>query len=1266
MKLGATRSGEHPGNSSPRRGAALLIVLSLLALILLLALMTLRTGGRHAGTQGLMTDSMEVDALTSLPVNIVLSQIQAGTVETSPDTVWTSQPGMIRTFGSDQQGKENSPQPLMHYRLYSAPVMCSPVLDVAGEAAVIEGWQGKPSAFTDLNEPIFSYREGSGELHYPIADPARIGVTDGFSLNPAAPGATLRQPLPLPVAWIYVLRDGQLVMPVSSDGKSAVFEKSKVGRNNPIVARVAFWTDDESSKLNMNTATEPDPWDSPAANTLTERHYAENPPVMAEAYRISTHPAYTGLSPVLRHFGEGKPGIIQWPPDPSATNDSSREKYFQFYQSLVPDGVMAVADGPVTNKRQRLFPSLEEFYYDPDRLPNGLAGGFRMSRRDLGRSRFLLTTHSSAPELNPRGHPKIALWMMPANRNDRSGEDRRMNTCSMLPGGQEFIFQRAGNWLSPARPGSSQSMIADWDEVPRNQQLYAWLQALTEKPFPGYSGSFEGKYGRRSRDQILTSMLDMLRWSTNPGPYLPPPSGAANPQGTGSNSAVPLTINNADGTAWTRGFGIFPTTTEVAIVFAFTDVARGSNGLPRDSNHDGICDRATKLKAFIVMKPFIAAAGSRAASPAFSLRIRRLQHFTIGEGIGLLLPGGNSRNRCTFAGSALPDRRAGPDFTCFASQFLQADGQPKEPGNREDPALGFPFISSENVRLPEESGEPGGSIRFSGGAVIVDFMEPNAPPASPRPNDAIHSVEMEFPPCVIPFPPLAVDDFVKGPRSLASRFALASTPGQTQLPVIRQGDVVRSMILNPNGPSAGDVRLLAAQREALFANDEANRALFIPHPGYDSPSVMLAHSLPDAAVDSDPSKGPDASVNPPGTLLRGVMYARNASPAVTSGLDGAVITAVGMDPGGRPGDWETGSGALPDGPFLNRSANQSMADLIPDQPYSELSPQSTLPFPAVRFGAIPSGLFGDVTNPAPRPWQTLLFCPNPTGRTTPADFPGRYDDRAHDHFGFASPPDYLWLEYFWNPVVSPRPLSADFATEGKVNLNFQILPWIWLRRSTALHGALEGIRMTAIPTRSMTGENGSAKGTPDGSPVSRQFRYAVDAARTLTAFEKRFDAGRVFLYASEICSIFLVPKRLSGSTYDGPDNSPANPDHADPAKLSTWWNGFPEDPADAFEATGDNLRESAYAQLYSRICTQSNIFRVHYRVQLLKKVPFSPPATWQENRDVMVCERRGSYVIERRFDPGESMVADPATHPDAPSLHTRTRLVISAHEPFTP
>ena len=72
---------------------------------------------------------------------------------------------------------------------------------------------------------------------------------------------------------------------------------------NPIVARIAFWADDESCKINLNSASEPAPWDEPRANSKMDRAYAAYQPAQNEFHRQPGHPAFTALSPVFQSFG---------------------------------------------------------------------------------------------------------------------------------------------------------------------------------------------------------------------------------------------------------------------------------------------------------------------------------------------------------------------------------------------------------------------------------------------------------------------------------------------------------------------------------------------------------------------------------------------------------------------------------------------------------------------------------------------------------------------------------------------------------------------------------------------------------------------------------------------------------------------------------------------------------------------------------------------------------------------------------------------------
>ena len=66
--------------------------------------------------------------------------------------------------------------------------------------------------------------------------------------------------------------------------------------------------------------------------------------------------------------------------------------------------------------------------------------------------------------------------------------------------------------------------------------------------------------------------------------------------------------------------------------------------------------------------------------------------------------------------------------------------------------------------------------------------------------------------------------------------------------------------------------------------------------------------------------------------------------------------------------------------------------------------------------------------------------------------------------------------------------------------------------------------------------------------------------------------------------------------------------------------------------TGDNTRERPYANLYQKFTTRSNTFRVHFRVQVLKKARSVLPNQVDESKDTVTAEYRGAALFERYLD----------------------------------
>lgn len=1390
---------------SRRRGVALVVVLGALALIafLVLTILTLNRAEQRAATNS--TELTDVRNLAELPAQVVISQIRRATQNLGMFYNWTSQPGLIRVFTMNAgAGGEGTPA-LQQYRypLYSTQAMYAEgPLDLAQETSQLAQWANAKALFVDLNEPVEirqNMRTGAplrpaeaGTLVFPILDPLageRFGGGNESriqGITATGAGMTMttsdRHPLPMPVRWLYVLSNGKILAPLPSSGPTrARFNLADLqpeqGEPPPrIIGRIAFWTDDESCKININTASEPAPWHPPVTASPRDHQAADSQPVRGEAHRLAGHPAHTALSPVLRGFGglDQPPPQLQPQPQPATANAAGAgpfKDYVSAIHGLLPHaperdtgsthGTTTVEDStpPPQQRENARYASVDEFLFDTGqpggstaalRLRNGFqsAGGYRLDEADIRRGRFCLTAHSSAPETNPFNLPKISLWPLQADPAQRTRTDQLMALAATLGGSggtrAYYGLTRDRAWQGTATPGSAHSTHADLAGQARNQQLFDWLKRQTSLNFPASPGSFEEKYGALNRDHLLLSMFDLMRWSANPGndwsdagavyDYLAPVAAGAPVEGSGM--VAPLVADTGSGLIL-RGPGRVPTITEAAIVFIATNAAKNANGdieLETQGPFQGFAKTTTEVRAFIVLEPFQTAPGFPAVYPAVTYVLKGLNGpdpvnpetapegfpYTMAEhhlhGLPLVFGGSTQAyhlaNQVTFSPSRpnLPAaggvvRRFGGDalsFTGLTALFVQRDGSPRDSLGIDDAARQFPWFSR---RIELSATEPPTTLNYQGGDLLLEIR--HAASGLLLQEIALPFGELSG---AIPVPRLHPEDFTRvqnasGDDFILNRFELRATPGGTdlppRLPLIKMGDVVRAITLNPQGPSRGDARMAAARYQVP-------RHWFAPHqmppPGAD---IYESHGLREAVFDAigqigtsiDPAK--DEPREPPltaGSLLPAPPGASTTFPlpALPQGVNGVFVNAdhTGVQADWRFGDWETGPATLPDGPFFSRqdllhpaaqaaarrAGGLHSAGFFTDGGQMAEDPRGLGQNPqrqaasAFLFGALTPyvyGIPGGGPNPPqgppdPAPWRTLLFCPNPASRTTPVS--GVLTER--DHPGFRLPMDHLWLDFFWTPVVEPTFLSPAFSTQGKVNMNFQMIPFTWIERSTALHAAFHGVRIPAIPSSAR--ELYKTPVNPASTPPSTgpEFYYEVNAAETLAAFRGRFTTPEgVFIHPSEICTIPFKPRRIesAGSDYtSGLDPAPIDPDSLRYEETIEWWNGNPADPGqvDAFELTGDNLRESPYAQIYPRLCTRSNVFKVHYRVQLISKSLGTPVNEWNLETEKIIAEQRGATVIERYLDPNDPDIPDLTQSNIALDEFYRYRII--SQEPFTP
>lgn len=1349
-----------------RRGMALLMVLAILVLISALIIGFLLSTSTELKSSQSYASGAATRHLADSAVQLVMAQIADATkgAQGSATLGWASQPGMIRTY--NQSGN-----PEKYYKLYSSDSL---IVDGTGFSVANEmppaDWDVQKGLFTDLNAPVTR----DGKVHFPIVDPrAKSSVTgqsvEGFDYTNAVQGVVLPgggaddQRVPMPVRWLYVLQDGKFATPVGSFNGAVSFDTSDPTRvpssQNPIVGRIAFWTDDDTAKININTASEGTFWDRPWANTTTEQSFATAIPGQNEFQRYPGHPAKTSLSTVLGAFLP-VPAQAWYQGIPGSTL-SQNQNQLKAYYDLVPRVADGGTRGGSVNENDstgnpnasfvdirldsdRLYASLDEFLFSATRAVNNAL----IDSGALERSRFFLTAHSRAPELNLFGKPRVTLWPLQADPNLRNVKDKLIAFCSEV-GGYPFYFQRY-NVYGGTQP-SSQSPTLDWTGVPRNEAIYSYLDKLTQENIPGFGGNFNAKYSG-ARRQILTEMFDQIRSGVNAysTDLTPKYSYAPNYLDPGAGQVVPLVPPTGSVGGGTHGFGRFPTLSGAAMVFFRSNKAYfekdGAGKIVVNSlqvtpqNPNGIVlTPAAQLGATLILNPVTVSPGFPPWSPDVQYVVKGLDKFTI-NGAPMGFPAtlvNKVTSRLEYSGQA----NTGPYFGVVANFRYNggATGDINKTPGTGNPETQYAFT----IPIPPATG-----VQLLDGATTFDFN--NDLPAGHTISITIYAgadtgltspiqtIDMTFPPAEkLPVPtahpepgPAKVaevkyfDRFAEGSASktlgkpwrqrLIQFYPIPSTkpPYANAYPILGIDpsnkevaywvtDVARGVEANPASPARGDFRVHAA-----LSNVPAT--FFAPCPGYDSQvsgrqQYTNVQALRDGGLDGGGAGGfgydalvpggyfphfaydtagsgndrgsqlitsfttglllPAASLaayggaSGRGSNLGDLEYRGSARPAVPQGLSGAYLAG-----GPYLGDWDNSTGLLGDGPFINKpdegnsatvsdtsnrtgidvyygtkeiaggyfSTGVAMTNEYVAETGKTFSPNRQIAS-AVLFGSLSSGI--DPTNMGNiQPWRTLLFAPNPLAKT--------------NHPGRATPPDHLFLDLFTMPIVEPYAISEPFSTAGKVNMNYQIMPFSYIKRDTGVRAVLKASRIMAIP-QSLSTVTTLGPSYKDGQRARYEMRWDINPDRTtgtLAGFEQKFNAGDIFRSASQICDIYLVPKQIpvlsTGMSYPPGSTPPTSY-----AATADWW--------DNFLLTGDNTREAPYGDIYARLTTKSNTYTVHYRVQSLKKVRGTAASQWIEGKDQSTGEIRGSTTVERYIDLGNPNLPDfaLATSPSAEEFY---------------
>ena len=1154
--------------------------------------------------------------LADSSVQTVMGQIRDATTKGSK-LAWASQPGMIRTY-------DDSGDPASYYKLYSSENMIvtkSQIPSFTPGSDVDPAWNTKPGLYTDLNTPVLVSDTSNPQLSYPvfpIIDPRAMGSgsgspVEGFSYTNKIGASNVAgvvipstntdnaARLPMPVRWLYVLKDGTLTAPTGYDTakKTATWTGAPAYKvpsvENPIVGRIAFWTDDETCKINLNTASEPTAWDTPRSINIQDLNYGKYQPAQNEYQRFSGHPYTMALSPVFF------PKTI--------LTASQKQAIYEAVPRVAWGGSNAgtvsiggLSNNKVTLDSDRLVASVDEFLFKPDRTLSALVGADALKR-----SRFFLTANSRAPEVNLFGQPRVSIWPEHFSASSRTAYDRLAAFCATIGGTtasspQGFYFQRS----------VSSSPTSDWTNIPRNQDLYNYLKKLTSANIPGFGGNFLGKWSG-DRDQVLTEIFDYIR-SVN---LKDRQAGAT--QYAGNGQVAPIQIND------TKGFGRFHTISQFGLHFI------GSEDLGAERG----------IEAGLLFEPFSPSQGFYVLQESVSFEVTIKTPLSV-DGVDLQFPVGP---RTVSSGNGFTGVWHGRNWGGSAG----LRGPLKSFGGG-----GYPLVG-KRTKVSVANGKK--TMRFSGGDVVVNIYAGGVNPAN-----LIQTISVNFPAADFPIPTV-VQTGTSGYRgadptdanawlAIRNRYAMSRNcphvPGPAEYPdinrqwppttgpsgfkqggIFRAEDVVRTIV-----PPHGDIRIIAGRKNV-------DSSLFVKGAFYDDTTRNLDHlfSEPEGSQLFYGYANEPGLTSNWGDQLTAAHYHYSRNPEVTPGAGKKY---------NKWNDFDNGCAHITDGAYINKP-DEGNFTVAGDYAYfswnfsepSEVifSPNRLVPSSGM-FGSLPTGVIRN------QPWQTLLFRPQAghPGEGSPASGPP-----------YTSPPDHVLMDLFWMPVIEPYAISEPFSTAGKVNLNYEIAPFSYIRRATALYAAFKGEEPLLIPTNALSGSpDGAAKiyklwdhqatdccGLPDGGASSGaapnaggsldpqvksdwgkaykgqapfdKMRRPIDMAQTLQQADDRFAAGKAFRSATQVSELHLVREGESLSEY---------------VANSIWPNNL---------VTGENTREKPYTALYAKLTTKSNTYTVHMRVQVLKKKPATTvgdDAVWREGVDQVVGEFRGSTLLERYLDPG--------------------------------
>lgn len=1271
------------------RGSALVTVLVCLIFVsvLMIAFMVSMRTQVQISRSG--SDSNDARTLADTAVNIVVSQIREATsLAGQQGLAWASQPGMIRLYsGSGAAG---------FFKLYSSDSMTgtgafNPF--VAAES-IPASWTNSPSIFTDLNSPV------SGV--YPILNPAAIDPSPGaagtgassmavdeFTINSAPTGGG--NVLPMPVRWLYLLADGTIHSPsAASSGERAVVPAATT--SNPIIGRVAFWADDETCKVNINTASiglastniaSSQPygtldyssfWDAPHFSTRDDYNFGNAQPAQGEYQRYPGHPATVALNAVF-----------------SSTTASQISQLFAIaprYASGGSEGGSIKFNSASWINRatlaDRLYSTVDEIIFQ---VPSGTANRTLnpgLTKEKIQAASFFLTASSRAPELNLFGQPRVSIW--PADTSVTNAASAKSTAIDRL-----FAFCATIGKGSAARPfyfsrSSAVNALTDI-AIPRNLRLLEYLDQLTGKNIPGFGGDYKTKYTEPESRQILTEIFDYIRTINTQDPLLSTANTYATYPTAGWGFGKSQVVPSLHATWSTQGFGSFWRPIEVGINI----VGLGDGPLSASPGPvaPGIPIPDVQINQLVVqhdaditqrqIDPSWSGTGvppagwmppndSRAIQAFLTISFLNPAHSRIDgscrmwmkvTGLDGLSVAGSPSTPATTRALGFPSsasmlvgaNNAGDDIGTVAwfgylpiNALTNAGGFLRTLGNASG-ENNFPFFS-KIVSIP--AGRNQTAMSFSGGTITIELYDISAGPTQllnpatlPAGANKVQTITITFPGAAnLPIPGLTKYPLI-GSGLLQSNSMVAPTlDGYQRVISADRWNLPRKQSSEWGGFNGRYGRTLidteGVADQAGRTSSDVLQSMILSNAWSDA-RLLAVSSVPEEAFSPHPSYGTARLAND----LR--MGDANPLPS-NSGTFGKLVNGV----------------------TYNSSAfNPASASY---HPYHR-NPMVPASFPGVNtwdwdngLGNYPDGPWINkadegnlMANTAQTPYfnTALVVTPGLTffSPNRQISSPGTFGSLSTGvsrhlpwqtllfrpgptgHPGIASPGDARMMDLFWMPVVEPYAISEPFSTAGKINLNQQLVPFTYINRFTGLRAAMMSEKVAQVRKSDSLLYKTIF---PDNPAITTPSRLPINLSEsngTLKQLADKFASGEIYKSATEICDLYLVPQ---GYTW--------------PAFQGQWY-------GDDFALVGDNVREKPYANLYGKLTTKSNSFLVHYRVQALRQPVQNlgvDPTIFDPTRgDKVVAEQRGSALVERYLDPSDSRFASgaPASFFDNPGAN---------------